>query len=70
VDLDMMVKQVDDIAQLFLGVDVVRPDGLEGDKVMTEASSFLMRWFSSSRRVRPSSAGGRAMEWGTAVSLI
>jgi hypothetical protein len=33
VDLDMMVKQVDDIAQLFLGVDVVRPDGLEGDKV-------------------------------------
>ena len=33
VDLDMLVKQVDDIAQLFLGVDVVRPDGLEGDEV-------------------------------------
>ena len=29
----MLVKQVDDIAQLFLGVDVVRPDCLEGDKV-------------------------------------
>jgi hypothetical protein len=33
VDLDMLVKQVDDIAQLFLGVDVVRPDCLKGDKV-------------------------------------
>jgi hypothetical protein len=33
VDLDMLVEQVHDIAQLFLGVDVVRPDGLEGDKV-------------------------------------
>ena len=28
VDLDMLVEQVDDIAQLFLGVDVVRPDRL------------------------------------------
>jgi hypothetical protein len=33
VDLDMLVKQVDDFAQLFLGVDVVRPDCLEGDEV-------------------------------------
>jgi hypothetical protein len=32
-DLDMLVKQVDNIAQLFLGVDVVRPDRLEGDEV-------------------------------------
>ena len=29
----MLVKQVDDIAQLFLGVDVVSPDGLESDEV-------------------------------------
>ena len=29
----MLVKQVDDIAQLFLGVDIVSPDGLESDKV-------------------------------------
>ena len=29
----MLVKQVDDIAQLFLGLDIVRPDGLERDKV-------------------------------------
>ena len=28
-----MMKQVDDIAQLFLGVDIVRPDGLEGDEI-------------------------------------
>ena len=27
------VKQVDDVAQLFLGVDIVGPDGLESDKV-------------------------------------
>jgi hypothetical protein len=33
VDLDMLVKQVDDIAQLFLGVGVVRPDRLDGDEV-------------------------------------
>ena len=33
VDLDMLVKQIDDVAQLFLGLDVVRPDCLEGDKV-------------------------------------
>jgi hypothetical protein len=33
VDFDMLVKQVDDIAQLFLGVNVVGPDGLESDKV-------------------------------------
>ncbi len=25
-DLDMLVKQIDDFAQLFLGVDVVRPE--------------------------------------------
>ena len=30
---DMLVKQLDDIAQLFLGVDVVGPDRLEGDEV-------------------------------------
>ena len=29
----MLVKQVDDIAQLFLGVDIVRPDRLESDEV-------------------------------------
>ena len=29
----MLVKQVDDIAQLFLGVDVVSPDGLESDEI-------------------------------------
>ena len=29
----MLVKQVDDIAQLFLGIDVVSPDGLESHKV-------------------------------------
>jgi len=39
----MLVKQFDDIAQLFLDVDIVRPDSLESDKVDDEASSFLMR---------------------------
>ena len=29
----MLVKQIDDIAQLFLGIDVIRPDCLEGDEV-------------------------------------
>ncbi len=29
----MLVEQVDDIAQLFLGVDIVGPDGLESDEV-------------------------------------
>ena len=29
----MLVKQVDDLAQLFLGFDVVSPDGLESHKV-------------------------------------
>ena len=33
VNLDMLVKQVHDIAQFFLGVDVVCPDRLEGDEV-------------------------------------
>jgi len=33
VDLDMMVKQVDDIAKVFLFLDIVRPDRLERDKV-------------------------------------
>ena len=33
VDLDMLVEQVDDIAQLFLGVDIIRPDGFESDEV-------------------------------------
>ena len=33
VDFDMLVKQVDDIARLHFGIDVVDPDGLEGDKV-------------------------------------
>jgi hypothetical protein len=32
-DLDMLVKQVDDVAQLFLGVNVVCPDRPEGDEV-------------------------------------
>jgi hypothetical protein len=27
------MEQVDDITQFFLGVDVVRPDCLEGDKI-------------------------------------
>jgi hypothetical protein len=29
----MLVKQVDDLAQLFLRVDVVGPDGFESDEV-------------------------------------
>ena len=29
----MLMEQVDDITQFFLGVDVVRPDCLEGDKI-------------------------------------
>ena len=29
----MLVKQIHDIAQFFLGVDIVRPDRLEGDEV-------------------------------------
>ena len=29
----MLMKQIDDVAQLFLGVDIVRPDGLESDEV-------------------------------------
>jgi hypothetical protein len=29
----MLVEQVDDIAQLFLGVDVVSPDSLESHEV-------------------------------------
>ena len=29
----MLVKQVDDIAQLFLGLDIIRPDGFESDEV-------------------------------------
>jgi hypothetical protein len=29
----MLVKQVDDIAQLFLGLDTIRPDGFESDEV-------------------------------------
>jgi hypothetical protein len=33
VDLNMLVKQVDDIIQFFLGVGVVSPDCLEGDKI-------------------------------------
>jgi hypothetical protein len=33
VDLDMLMEQVDDIAQFFLGVGVVRPDRLERDEV-------------------------------------
>jgi hypothetical protein len=33
VDLDMLVKQVDDVAQLFLYFKVVRKDGLERDDV-------------------------------------
>jgi hypothetical protein len=33
VDLDMLMEQVDDITQFFLGVSVVRPNRLEGDKV-------------------------------------
>ena len=33
VDLDMLVKQVNEVAQLFLGVGVFRPDRLEGNEV-------------------------------------
>ena len=33
VDLDMLVKQLDDTGQLLLGVDVVRPDCFVGDKI-------------------------------------
>ena len=40
-DLDVLVKQVDDIAQLFLGVDVVDPDGLEGDEVYDRGELIL-----------------------------
>ena len=29
----MLVKQVDDFAQLFLGLDIIRPDGFESDEV-------------------------------------
>jgi hypothetical protein len=32
-NLDMMMKQVDDIAQFLLDLDVVRPDYPEGDEV-------------------------------------
>jgi hypothetical protein len=32
-NLDMLMKQVDDVAKLFLDLNIVRPDGLEGDKV-------------------------------------
>jgi hypothetical protein len=58
VDLDMLVEEVDDIAKLFLGLDVVGPDRLARDEVDDRGSSFLMRWFSSSSRVRPCRAGG------------
>ena len=29
----MLVQQINDVAKLFLGVDIFGPDGLEGDKV-------------------------------------
>jgi hypothetical protein len=68
-DLDMLVKQVDDVAQLFLGVNVVCPDRPEGDEVndrgelVPDAMIQLVQKGSSSR------ANGSDMEWGTAVSL-
>jgi hypothetical protein len=42
VNRDMLMKQIDDVAQCLLDLDIVRPDCLERDEV-TEASSFLMR---------------------------
>jgi len=41
VDLDMLAKQVDDIAQLFLGLDAVHPDRLEGDEVDDQGELVL-----------------------------
>jgi hypothetical protein len=41
VDLDMLVKQIDDVAQLFLDLDIVRPDCLEGDKIDDGAELVL-----------------------------
>ena len=41
VDLDMLVKQIDDVAQLFLDLDVVCPDRLEGDKIDDGAELVL-----------------------------
>jgi hypothetical protein len=56
-DLDMLVKQVDNIAQLFLGVDVVRPDRLEGDEVDDRGKLVLDAMIQLVQNVCPSSAG-------------
>ena len=69
-DIGMPVKQVDDVAQLFLGVNVVGPDRPGDTSLMARASSFVMRWFSSSSRVRGSRAGGCGVAWGMEVSRL
>ena len=40
---DMLMEQIDDVAQRLLDLDIIRPDCLEGMRLMIEASSFLMR---------------------------
>ena len=51
VDLNMVVKQIDDIAQLLLCVGVVRPDRLERDEVDDRGELVLDAAISSSSRV-------------------
>jgi len=33
VNRDMLMKQIDDVAQRLLDLDIIRPDCLEGDEV-------------------------------------
>jgi hypothetical protein len=68
VDLDMLVKQIDDIAQLFLGIDVVRPDCLEGDKIDDRGKLVLNPMVQLIQQGSSLQGGRWEMEWGTVVS--
>jgi hypothetical protein len=68
VDLDMLVKQVDDITQFFLGVGVVRPNRLEGDEVDDRGELVLDAVIQLVQQGSSLQGGRWEIEWGTVVS--
>ena len=68
VDLDMLVKQIDDVAQLFLGLDVVRPDCLESDEIDDRGELVLDAVVQLVQKGSSLQGGRWEMEWGTAAS--
>ena len=64
----MLVKQIDDVAQLFLGVDIVRPDCLESDKVDDRGKLVLDAVIQLVQKGSSLQGGRMGRESGTAAS--